>query len=117
MMDLLTKIYSNLIEICNDFIEDWVKIGMPAKTKVQAENGGEPMGVQCTFCEKEAVNVSLGNLLSYPFVRDGLVKKTLALKGGYYDFIEGTFKLWSLQFELSPSLSVKDVSTILHWKL
>ncbi|XWS40742.1 hypothetical protein CRYUN_Cryun17cG0021600 [Craigia yunnanensis] len=89
-----------------DFIEDWVKIGMPAKTKVLAENRGEPMGVQCTCCEKEAVNVSLGNLLSYPFVRDGLVKKTLALKGGYYDFIKGTFELWSLQFELSKSVSV-----------
>ncbi|XP_022740184.1 carbonic anhydrase 2-like [Durio zibethinus] len=100
-----------------DFIEDWVKIGKPAKAKVLAENRGEPMGVQCTYCEKEAVNVSLGNLLSYPFVRDGLVKKTLALKGGYYDFIKGSFELWSLQFELSTPLSVKDVATILHWKL
>ncbi|XWS44180.1 hypothetical protein CRYUN_Cryun15aG0022200 [Craigia yunnanensis] len=89
-----------------DFIEDWVKIGMPAKTKVQAENSGEPLAVQCTCCEKEAVNVSLGNLLSYPFVRHGLVKKTLALKGGYYDFIKGTFELWSLQFALSTPLSV-----------
>ena len=52
------------------------------------------------------MNVSLGNLLRYPFVRDGLVRKTLALKGGYYDFIKGTFELWSLQFELSPPLSV-----------
>ncbi|XVF14101.1 hypothetical protein REPUB_Repub09cG0028300 [Reevesia pubescens] len=88
-----------------DFIEDWVKIGMPARTKVQAENPGEPIGVQCTYCEKEAVNVSLGNLLSYPFVRDGLVKKTLSLKGGYYNFIKGTFELWSLNFELSTFLS------------
>ncbi|KAG4202796.1 hypothetical protein ERO13_A05G359000v2 [Gossypium hirsutum] len=89
-----------------DFIEDWVKIGMPAKTKVQAEHGGEPLGVQCTHCEKEAVNVSLGNLLSYPFVRDGLVRKTLALKGGYYDFVKGSFELWSLNFRLSSPLSV-----------
>ncbi|XVE83964.1 hypothetical protein DITRI_Ditri16bG0131100 [Diplodiscus trichospermus] len=89
-----------------DFIEDWVKIGLPAKTKVLGEHGSEPLGAQCTHCEKEAVNVSLGNLLSYPFVRDGLVKKTLALKGGYYDFINGTFELWSLQFSLSSPLSV-----------
>ncbi|GER29487.1 carbonic anhydrase, partial [Striga asiatica] len=66
---------------------------------------------------KEAVNVSLGNLLSYPFVRQGLVNKTLALKGGYYDFVNGSFELWGLEFGLSPSLSVKDVATILHWKL
>ncbi|KAL4334986.1 hypothetical protein GQ457_07G001890 [Hibiscus cannabinus] len=89
-----------------DFIEDWVKIGIPAKTKVLAEHGSEPLGAQCVHCEKEAVNVSLGNLLSYPFVRDGLVKKTLAIKGGYYDFVNGTFELWSLEFQLSDPLSV-----------
>nr|XP_016504732.1 PREDICTED: carbonic anhydrase, chloroplastic-like [Nicotiana tabacum] len=55
---------------------------------------------------QEAVNVSLGNLLTYPFVREGLVKKTLALKGGHYDFVNGGFELWGLEFGLSPSLSV-----------
>lgn len=54
------------------------------------------------------MNVSLGNLLTYPFVREGLVKKTLALKlkGGHYDFVNGGFELWGLEFGLSPSLSV-----------
>ena len=61
----------------------------------------------CAKCNlQEAVNLSLGNLLTYPFVRDGLVKKTLSLKGGYYDFIKGSFELWGLEFGLSPSLSV-----------
>ncbi|KAK2661781.1 hypothetical protein Ddye_000355 [Dipteronia dyeriana] len=100
-----------------DFIEDWVKIGLAAKSKVTSEHGSVPFEDQCTYCEKEAVNVSLGNLLTYPFVRDGLVKKTLALKGGYYDFVKGSFELWGLEFGLSPPLSVKDVATILHWKL
>ncbi|KAL0343999.1 UNVERIFIED_CONTAM: Carbonic anhydrase, chloroplastic [Sesamum angustifolium] len=100
-----------------DFIEDWVKICLPAKAKVLADHGDKPFGDQCAQCEKEAVNVSLGNLLSYPFVREGLVNKTLALKGGYYDFVKGSFELWGLEFGLSPSLSVKDVGTILHWKL
>ncbi|XP_075474795.1 carbonic anhydrase-like [Primulina tabacum] len=47
-----------------DFIEDWVKIYLPAKKKVIAECRGTPFGDQCALCEKEAVNVSLGNLLS-----------------------------------------------------
>lgn len=89
-----------------DFIEDWVKICLPAKAKVKAEYGSLPFPEQCTQCEKEAVNVSLGNLLTYPFVRDGLVKKTLTLKGGYYDFVNGSFELWGLDFGLTPSLSV-----------
>ncbi|XP_028771227.1 carbonic anhydrase, chloroplastic isoform X1 [Neltuma alba] len=100
-----------------DFIEDWVKIGLAAKARVKAVHGSAPFSELCTHCEKEAVNVSLGNLLTYPFVREGLVNKTLALKGGYYDFVKGSFELWGLQFGLSSSFSVKDVATILHWKL
>ncbi|KAK7266093.1 hypothetical protein RIF29_18733 [Crotalaria pallida] len=89
-----------------DFIEEWVKIGLPAKAKVKAAHGDAPFPELCYHCEKEAVNVSLGNLLTYPFVRDGLVNKTLALKGGYYDFVKGSFELWSLEFGLATSFSV-----------
>ncbi|RQW17778.1 hypothetical protein EHS17_15730, partial [Rhodobacteraceae bacterium CH30] len=64
-----------------DFIEDWVKVCAPAKSKVLGESNGSALDDQCVLCEKEAVNVSLGNLLTYPFVRDGLRKKTLQLKG------------------------------------
>ncbi|KAL2347317.1 hypothetical protein Fmac_001317 [Flemingia macrophylla] len=59
-----------------------------------------------TTARQEAVNVSLGNLLTYPFVREGVVKKTLALKGAHYDFVKGTFELWDLNFKLLPTLSV-----------
>ncbi|CAH2072737.1 unnamed protein product [Thlaspi arvense] len=86
-----------------DFIEDWVKICLPAKSKVLAENEGSAFEHQCGRCEREAVNVSLANLLTYPFVREGVVKGTLALKGGYYDFVKGAFELWELQFGLSPA--------------
>uniref|UniRef100_A0A0C9QLY9 Carbonic anhydrase n=1 Tax=Wollemia nobilis TaxID=56998 RepID=A0A0C9QLY9_9CONI len=88
-----------------DFIEDWVKVGLPAKKKVIAEHGSSSLDDQCVTCEKEAVNVSLANLLTYPFVRTGLVNKTLALKGGHYDFVNGTFELWGLDFGLSSPTS------------
>lgn len=89
-----------------DFIEDWVSIASPAGKKVKGEHGAAPFAELCGHCEKEAVNVSIGNLLSYPFVRDGLLKKTLAIKGGYYDFVKGGFELWDVDFSFSPSLSV-----------
>ncbi|KAL5571365.1 hypothetical protein UlMin_020962 [Ulmus minor] len=100
-----------------DFIEDWVKIGLPARNRVKSKHGNAGLPELCGHCEKEAVNVSLGNLLTYPFVREGLVNKTLGLKGGYYDFVNGKFELWGLDFGLNPSFSVKDVATVLHWKL
>ncbi|MCE7766460.1 carbonic anhydrase [Pseudomonas putida] len=84
-----------------DFIENWVKIGLPAKAKVLAEHGDKTYEEKLKYCEMEAVNVSLANLLTYPFVSDALVNKTLALKGGYYDFMEGKFELWGLNYGLS----------------
>lgn len=56
---------------------------------------------------QEAVNVSLGNLLSYPFVKEAVMNKTLSLKGGYYDFVKCSFDTWSLDYGVSPSLTVK----------
>lgn len=53
---------------------------------------------------QEAVNVSLGNLLTYPFVREAVVNKTLALKGAHYDFVKGAFQLWDLHFKIIPTL-------------
>ncbi|XP_068643200.1 carbonic anhydrase 2-like isoform X2 [Aristolochia californica] len=90
-----------------DFIEDWVKICLPARSKVKTENGNLDFPDLCTVCEKEAVNVSLSNLLTYPFVRDGLVKKTLAIHGGYYDFVSGSFEAWSLDYGHSSPLKVQ----------
>lgn len=77
-----------------DFIEDWVKICTPAKERVKQAHGDLSFEEQCSKCEKEAVNVSLENLKTYPYVKEGLEKKTLALYGGYYDFVSGAFESW-----------------------
>ncbi|KAI4999331.1 hypothetical protein ZWY2020_003920 [Hordeum vulgare] len=77
------------------FIEDWVKIGMEAKKKVQREYRLLPFDDQCTVLEKEAVNVSLRNLKSYPFVKDRLNKGALNLIGARYDFVCGSFETWN----------------------
>ncbi|CAO2829255.1 unnamed protein product [Amaranthus hypochondriacus] len=91
----------------SDFIEDWVRICDPARSKVKSVLSYAEFADQCKNCEKEAVNVSLGNLLTYPFVREAVVNKTLALKGAHYDFVHGAFELWNLDFSVSPTLSVK----------
>ncbi|XP_007044647.2 PREDICTED: carbonic anhydrase 2 isoform X1 [Theobroma cacao] len=90
----------------SDFIEQWVSICAPAKTKVKSECNELSFSEQCTNCEKEAVNVSLGNLLTYPFVREAVVKKSLVLKGAHYDFVDGKFDLWNLDFNITPTLAV-----------
>ncbi|KAL8161864.1 hypothetical protein V2J09_013353 [Rumex salicifolius] len=86
-----------------DFIEEWVKICFAARSKVKAEASHLEFSSQCNNCEKEAVNVSIGNLLTYPFVREAVVNKTLCLKGAHYDFVKGSFELWDLSFGTSSS--------------
>lgn len=90
----------------SEFIEQWVQICNTARSRIKSDTSGLSFSDQCTNCEKEAVNVSLGNLLTYPFVREGLLKRTLSVKGAHYDFIKGTFELWDLNFNVSSSLSV-----------
>ncbi|KAL5725144.1 carbonic anhydrase [Ranunculus cassubicifolius] len=57
------------------FIEDWIKIGLPAKAKVKAESGDLDIAEQIVKCEK----------------------------GGYYDFVNGSFELWNLDFGITPA--------------
>jgi len=57
------------------FIDKWVKIGLAIK-------------------KKEAVNLSLRNLKTYPFVKDKLTNGSLKLIGARYDFVHGTFQTW-----------------------
>ncbi|KAL1556720.1 carbonic anhydrase [Salvia divinorum] len=91
----------------SNFIEDWVKICKSARTRVETEYKNLSLEEQYSQLEKEAVNVSLGNLLSYPFVREAVVKKTLLLKGAHYDFVKGSFELWDLDSTLSPSITFR----------
>lgn len=58
------------------------------------------------YTMQEAVNVSLGNLLSYPFVRECVVNKKLFIRGAHYNFVSGAFELWNLDFKITPSLAV-----------
>jgi len=90
----------------SDFIEHWVRICAPAKIKVQQELSDLDFDEQCNNCEKEAVNVSLGNLLSYPFVREEVLKKRLAVRGAHYNFVKGSFELWDLDFKTSQAIAL-----------
>ncbi|KAM0001754.1 putative carbonic anhydrase [Helianthus debilis subsp. tardiflorus] len=90
----------------SDFIEDWVKICSTARSKVKEEHKGLDITEQCSKCEVEAVNVSLGNLLTYPFVKSGVLNRTLNLKGGYYNFVNATFDIWCLDHGVSPPLTI-----------
>ncbi|KAL6192823.1 hypothetical protein ACLB2K_033909 [Fragaria x ananassa] len=88
----------------DEFVESWVKICAPAKAKVKSAHSDLSFAEQCKVLEKEAVNVSLGNLLTYPFVREAVANNTLSLQGGYYDFVNRSFQFWHFDFNTAPKL-------------
>ncbi|KAJ6411751.1 hypothetical protein OIU84_008350 [Salix udensis] len=87
-----------------DCIDDWVQIGLPAKAKVKAEFGHLPPDEQNRECGMEAVNLSLINIQTYPYVRESMARKALALRGGYYDFVKGCFELWEVKSIITPPI-------------
>ncbi|OMO81463.1 Carbonic anhydrase [Corchorus capsularis] len=78
----------------HDFIDEWVKIGLPAKQKVKEEANHLPEEEQLRLLEKESVENSMANLLTYPFVRNAVENGSITLRGGYYNFDNGTFQQW-----------------------
>lgn len=76
-----------------DFIDDWVKIGTPAKNKVNSEHPDKTQEERNKLCEVEAVKMSLENLMSYPYVKNN---GNLNLMGGYYDFVHGHLMVWPM---------------------
>nr|CAD66064.1 carbonic anhydrase [Lotus japonicus] len=89
-----------------EFIDDWVKIGLPAKIKVLKEHASCDSLEQRTLCEKESVNNSLVNLHTYPFVDEQIRSKGLGLFGVYYDFVNGEFKLWKYESHVTKHISI-----------
>jgi len=84
-------------DFTGDFIGSWVHIGMPAKQKTLSLLGHKSFLEQCSFCEQEAVNLSLANLLTFPFIRERLESGRLHIYGMHYDFVKGELTSWRIE--------------------
>ncbi|RLM86616.1 beta carbonic anhydrase 5, chloroplastic-like isoform X2 [Panicum miliaceum] len=80
------------------FIKNWVSIGKSARLSTKAAAGNLNFEMQCTHCEKESINSSLLNLLTYPWIEKKVNEGTLNLHGGYYNFVDCTFEKWTLVY-------------------
>ncbi|XP_054789608.1 beta carbonic anhydrase 5, chloroplastic-like isoform X1 [Prosopis cineraria] len=94
-------------------LESWVVAGKNARIKTEAAASGLDFDQQCRHCEKESLNHSLLNLLTYPWIEERVCKGELLIHGGYYDFIECSFEKWTLdcmkmKLEGTARLLVKD---------
>ncbi len=71
------------------FIDPWMNVMQPARDHVATQHAGVALDDQCRLCEHEAIGVSLGNLMTFPFVQQRVEAGQLKLHGWYFDFEAG----------------------------
>jgi carbonic anhydrase len=77
----------------DDFVVPWMQIAAAARERALATAGGNAERAQ-RLCELEGVKVSLANLMTFPWVRDGVENSRLKLHGCYFDIeIGGLLRL------------------------
>ncbi|KAF5731918.1 putative carbonic anhydrase [Tripterygium wilfordii] len=83
----------------SSFIGSWVGVGKNARISTKAAASKLGFDQQCKHCEKESVNFSLSNLLTYPWIEEKVNEGELTIHGGYYDFVDCTFEKWTLDYQ------------------
>ncbi|CAL5372629.1 unnamed protein product [Camellia sinensis] len=76
-------------QLLSDFVHDWIKIGLPAKAKVEAELPDTKDEEKYTRCERGSEFVT--DEPTHPYAQYKFFMETLKLMGGYYDFVNGEF--------------------------
>ena len=78
-----------------EFIGNWVSIARAARDRVMLELADESPAVQTRACEQGAIALSLGNLMSFPWIRERVEGGTLKLHGWYFDIDAGQLLAYS----------------------
>lgn len=71
------------------YINSWMKLAAEAKYKVQSEMQNMTLEELERACEQQAILGSLENLMTFDWVREGVVAGTLELHGWYFDIEHG----------------------------
>jgi carbonic anhydrase len=89
-----------------DFVGQWMNVGLPARTKVNMIMPNAKFEDKCACLEQEAINTSLSNLLSFPFIKDKVTEGSLSIHGWYYDFVNMKLKTWSEDIIVSETMEI-----------
>lgn len=76
---------------CNEdeLIGKWLSIAEDARHHVLQKLPGEPIEIQANACEQASILVSLGNLMTYPWISSRVSSGKLMLSGWYFDMLKG----------------------------
>jgi len=67
------------------FIASWMSIVEEARQRTLAQAGLQTLDEQARACERGAIEISLANLQTFPWIRENVIQGRLQLHGWYYD--------------------------------
>ena len=88
------------LEKSSSFVGRWMDILRPGFERIKDIEGAED---QVASLDREAVMISIENLITFPFVKDAVDKNDLTLHGLWTDIAEGTLE----QFDVTKQNFVK----------
>ena len=95
-IDALMKEHSPDHEVDTEFLKQWLDIAYPAylRVNVMAHVDEE---AKHRACERESILVSLGNLLTFPWLKERVDKQELFIHGWYFNMEAGALERWDPQ--------------------
>lgn len=79
-----------------EFLGNWIEIGRPAKEAVEIALSNAPQEIKQRALEQAVILISLNNLMTFPWIREGVAAGKITLHGWYFDLEKG--KMLSLDF-------------------
>ncbi len=77
-----------------DFLSDWVSIAEPAKHVVLKQHS-DPKSHSCQHaCEQQSIINSLNNLMSFPWIKDGIEAGIVSVHGWYFSIQDGSMQTY-----------------------
>jgi carbonic anhydrase len=83
-------IHALIAGVSGEFVANWMSITEPARQHVLKTMPDATTDARSHVCEKESIAVSLGNLLTFPWIRERVQAQTLFLHGWYFDLDSGS---------------------------
>ncbi len=71
------------------FIDPWMSTAIPARGKILEEHSEKSFEEQCEICEQAVIEVSVMNLLSFPWIKSRVDAGKLDVHGWYFEIEKG----------------------------
>ena len=73
----------------DSFIDPWMSTAMPTREKIIKNHSEKLFEEQCQICEQAIIEVSVNNLLSFPWIKSRVDAGELEVHGWYFDIEKG----------------------------